>query len=166
MSDWFVVYTQPSKEFAAEHHLRDQAFDVYVPCFKKIRRHARKVDEVLAPLFPRYIFARESESGIWRNMNGTRGVVHVLTSSNNHPCFLSDRLIQQLKSQENGDGLVHINSLAAFVKGERLEVLEGPFEGHSARFERFDDKQRVQVLLTFMEREMKLSLPSYVVRAA
>jgi transcriptional antiterminator RfaH len=166
MSNWFVVYTQPLKESIAEHHLRDQNFDVYVPRFKKIRRHARKVDEVLAPLFPRYIFVAENESGIWRNVNGTRGVVYVLTGSDNHPCFLSGQLIQQLKSQENSDGLVPINSLAAFVKGERLEVLDGAFEGHVARFERFDDKQRVHILLTFMGREMKLALPSYAVRAA
>ncbi len=166
MSNWFVVYTQPLKECVAEHHLLDQNFDVYVPRFKKLRRHARKVDEVLAPLFPRYIFVCESDNGVWRNVNGTRGVVYVLTGSDNHPCFLSDRLIQQLKAQENDEGLVPLDILLQFIKGERLEILEGAFEGQTARFNGLDDKLRVQVLLNFLGREMKLALPSYEVRAA
>ena len=50
---WFVVYTQPLKETVAKQHLEEQGYDVYLPMFKKTRRHARRIDEVLQPLFPR-----------------------------------------------------------------------------------------------------------------
>ena len=56
MITWCVAHTQPFKEVVAKQHLLGQGYKVYLPQFKKIRRHARKVEEVLSPLFPRYIF--------------------------------------------------------------------------------------------------------------
>ena len=53
---WFVVHCYPNKESIAELNLQNQGFDTYIPRYKKLRRHARRVDTVFAPLFPRYFF--------------------------------------------------------------------------------------------------------------
>ena len=81
MINWFVAHTHPLKEIIAQQHLLEQGFEVYLPRFKKIRRHARKVEEVLVPLFPRYIFiGMNMEVARWRSVNGTRGVSYLLTN--------------------------------------------------------------------------------------
>lgn len=166
MINWFVAHTLPLKETIAQQHLLEQGFEVYLPRFKKIRRHARKVEEVLSPLFPRYIFiGMDMEIAKWRSVNGTRGISYLLTNDD-HPTCVPSYVLQNLKAHEIADGIVPVNSLIALTKGDKVRVLAGAFQDQEATFQRLDDRQRVQLLLSFMGREMKLSLPTYAVEAA
>ena len=165
--NWCVAHTQPLKELVAERHLLDQGFEVYLPRFKKIRRHARKVEEVLAPLFPRYLFVGiDVDVTPWRSISGTRGVSHLLMNHTNQPAQVSHHIIAQLKSQEIGEGVVHLSSLMTFTKGDKVRVTEGVFKDQGAVFEMLDDKSRVQLLLNFLGRETRIFLPTYAVEAA
>lgn len=58
-----------------------------------------------------------------------------------------------------------VASLVNFIKGEKVLIVEGAFTDQTAIFESMDDKSRVQLLLTFMGREMKMTLPVYAVEA-
>jgi transcriptional antiterminator RfaH len=166
MKQWFVVHTQPCREVVAQQHLKEQGFDAYLPQFKKIRRHARKVDEVLAPLFPRYVFVSiDLETDQWRKIQGTRGVSYLLTMDE-RPALVPSDIVQGLKDQENAQGLVSLTSMALFAKGDKLRILDGAFKDYTAVFDTTDVKQRVQLLLNCLGREMKVSLPSYAVEAA
>lgn len=166
MKQWFVVHTQPCKESIAQQHLIEQGFDAYLPRFKKTRRHARKVDEIQAPLFPRYLFVGiDLETDRWRSIQGTRGVSYLLVT-NNRPAVVPFGIVQSLKDQENADGLLPVESANVFAKGDRVRVLDGAFEGHMATIHRFDDKERVQLLLSFLGRETSVSVPVYALEAA
>jgi transcriptional antiterminator RfaH len=166
MINWFAVHTQPLREQVAKQHLLEQGFEVYLPKFKKVRRHARKVEEVLAPLFPRYLFiGMDLETSRWRSVNGTRGVSYLLTN-NDRPLAVPSKIIEGLKTQESEDGLVPIASLLLFTKGEKVRILDGAFKDQIAVFENMDNKERVQLLLNFLGRETKISLPHYEVEAA
>lgn len=167
MITWCVAHTQPSKELMAQQHLLDQGYEVYIPRFKKIFRHARKVEEKLVPLFPRYIFVGMDLSSVrWRRVNGARGVSHLLMSNDLNPAKVPTRIIDDLRAQEIGDGSVPVASLVNFVKGEKVRIVEGAFTEQMAIFESMDDNSRVQLLLTFMGREMTMTLPIYAVEAA
>lgn len=151
MKSLFVAHTHPMKEQIAEQRLREQGFDVYLPRFKKMRRHARKVEEVLAPLFPRYLFvAMEVEAAHWSGVNSTRGVSYLL-QNDGFPAEIPKKIVETLK--ETVDGFISINSLAAFIKGDKVRVLKGGFKDHLAIFETMDAKQRTQLLSTFLERD-------------
>jgi Transcription antiterminator len=166
MKQWYVAYTQPAKEQVAQHHLQEQGFEVYLPRFKKIRRHARKVDEVITPLFPRYLFvALDLAVDRWRSVNGTRGVVSLLMAED-RPVFVAAPLIAHLQQQENTAGIVPLSTLTAFTQGAPVRIVEGIFEGQTAIFERLDEKQRAQLLLTFLGRTMPVAVPAYVIEAA
>ncbi|MBP9764325.1 MAG: transcriptional activator RfaH [Gammaproteobacteria bacterium] len=166
MISWYVAHTQPLKEQKAELHLLEQGFEVYLPRFKKMRRHARKVDEVIVPLFPRYLFVGMNlEAALWRSVNGTPGVSYLLMNQE-RPALISSSIIDDLKAQESAEGLVSVGSLFVFAKGDKVRILEGTFKDHTAIFEKLDDKQRVHLLLSFMGRETKFSLPIYAVEAA
>ncbi|EKE00951.1 MAG: hypothetical protein ACD_21C00250G0024 [uncultured bacterium] len=166
MISWFVAHTQPLKENIAKQHLLEQGFEIYLPQFKKTRRHARKIEEVLAPLFPRYLFVgMDLKTSPWRSVNGTRGVSYLLTNDN-HPAVVPNEIIENLKAQENEDGLVPVTSLLLFTKGDKVRILDGAFKDQVAVFETLDNKQRIQLLLNFLGREMKISLPYHAVEAA
>jgi transcriptional antiterminator RfaH len=167
MISWCVAHTQPLKEHVAQQHLLDQGYEVYIPRFKKICRHARKFEEKLVPLFPGYVFiGMDLESARWRSINGTRGVSHLLMSNDLNPAKVPACVIDDLRSQEIGDGIVPVASLVNFVKGEKVRIVEGPFSDQLAFFESMDDKSRVQLLLIFMGRKMKITLPTYAVEVA
>ena len=66
---WYVAQTQPNAENKALAHLARQGFVTYLPRFLKRRRHARRIDVVAAPLFPRYLFiAIDMSMQRWRSV--------------------------------------------------------------------------------------------------
>jgi transcriptional antiterminator RfaH len=166
MKQWFVVHTQPSKEIEAHQNLLNQGFDAYLPRFKKTRRHARKVEDVLLPLFPRYVFVGiDLNVDQWRCILGTRGVSSLLLM-NNRPAAVPSDIVQGLKDRADIKGLIPIDNTCLFAKGEQVRILDGAFKDYVAIFEKMDEKQRVQLLLSCLGREINVSLPAHVVEAA
>lgn len=132
---WCVAHTQPLKEVTAQQHLLDQGFEAYMPRFKKTVRHARKVEEKLVPLFPRYIFVgMDLSPARWRSVNGTRGVSHLLMTNDLNPAKVPTRIVDELRAKEIGNGIVPVASLVNFVKGEKVRIVEGAFTDQTAIF--------------------------------
>lgn len=120
---------------------------------------------MLQPLFPRYLFVGlDLKIDAWRAVNGTRGVAYLLLNDG-HPLGISTSIIEELKILEN-DGVVPIICVSAFTKGENLRVMDGAFKDQVASFQMMDDKQRVQLLLNFLGRETRITVPVYAVEAA
>jgi transcriptional antiterminator RfaH len=76
---WFAVRTKARQEEIAAMHYMRQGFSVYSPKAQSIRRHARKTEQLMRPLFPGYIFLHfnASRTGLdsnrqhpWRNRSG------------------------------------------------------------------------------------------------
>lgn len=167
MMKWYVAYTQISKESVAYQNLIQQGFEVYLPRFKKMRRHARKVEEVHAPLFPRYIFVGiDLDHEQWRRVNSTRGVSYILCTDEHKPAEIPTSIVQALKAQEISEGILPVSSLSIFEKGDHVRVLEGAFKDQVVVFDKLDDEKRVRLLLNFLGREIHVSMPSYAVEAA
>ena len=52
---------------------------MYLPRYRKVRRHSRRFERVLAPLFPHYLFVRlDMERQRWRPILSTYGVHHLI----------------------------------------------------------------------------------------
>lgn len=150
---WYVVNTQPQKESFALENLKSQGYEVYLPVFLKTRKHARKVETVKIPLFPRYAFVHiDLASQSWRSINGTRGVVGVLTQ-NGVPSPVADHIIEALKRHENPEGCVSLHALEVFHVGEKVTLGAGPLKGQEATVVSLSDNERVQILLHFLGRE-------------
>ena len=57
MITWYAVYTRPHAEATALENLLRQGYCAYLPRYRTRLRHARRLQTVLRPLFPRYLFA-------------------------------------------------------------------------------------------------------------
>lgn len=159
MISWCVVHTQPLKEHVAKQHLQEQGFEVYLPLFRKMRRHARKTEEVLAPLFPRYLFVGiDRENTPFRSINGTRGVAHLIMNKD-QPAFVSASIMDALRQQADPQGTVPIESLCTFLHGDRVRITEGTFQDQTATFVGLTDQQRVHLLLHLIGKDVSLTLP-------
>lgn len=149
MKRWYAIHTLPKSEKKAEFNLIRQGFDVFCPQLKKSRRHARKVDTVLAPLFPSYLFAQlDVDEQPWRSINGTFGVAYIV-GRGERPQPVPVGLIEAIAAHQAAVGAVEPPRVV-FQPGDTLMLEDGPFMGLVGQFERMKDQDRVMVLLDLL----------------
>ena len=165
MKEWYVVHTQPNNEAKATFNLKRQNFDVYLPLFRRKRRHAGRIELVPRPFFPGYLFVViDPEHERWRSVNGTFGVRHLITQGN-QPLPVPISVIESLKCMEDSFGLITPGT-PSFAPGQRIEICEGPMAMHVGLFCRMSEKERVVLLLHILGREVAVSIPRTAVIAA
>lgn len=159
MDQWYVIYTRPREETIAEENLIRQGFQTYWPRYRRRSSHARKVQEVAASLFPRYLFARFSlKDAGWRVIRSTRGVAG-LVSQGFDPTPIPAHFIEDIRSREDEGGFVVLGRQIEFQKGQKIQLAADAFKGLEIIFEAQKDSERVVALLGLLGREFKVSIP-------
>ena len=158
---WYVVRTLALRERHAVRQLTNQGYRVFLPLHLKNRRHARKVETIAAPLFPRYLFTiLDRTRDRWRSINGTLGVERLLMCAGElQP--VPHGLVEKLILAADDEGTVHFDY--ALHQGQIVKVAAGPFADLVGRLERLDNKGRVSVLLEFMGGSVRVALPQTLV---
>src|SRR5271163_3452008 len=106
---WFVAQTLSHREQLAHFHLGAQGFRRFLPRFHKTVRHARSLREVIAPVFPGYIFVvLHPERDRWRSINGTFGVAR-LVSAHQRPMPVPTGVVEALLASVDELGLVRFD---------------------------------------------------------
>ena len=165
MTSWYVVHTHANSEDRAAAHLRRQGYDVYVPRYRKWRRHARRRELVQRPLFPRYLFVLlDAMRAQWRPILSTVGV-SALLMRDGRPIPVPPGVVEAIQDKE-ACGLFNGDPDRQFNPGDPVRIIEGPFAELMGRFQGLADRERVFVLLDLMERQVKVSLPVDVLTAA
>ncbi len=165
MKRWYVAYTQPGAEILAQGQLGNQGFGTFLPKCRKETRHARRIKDIIAPLFPRYIFVEVDLSvQRWRSINSTRGISYLL-SMGEKPSAVPDGIVEELKSRAAANGLIELALEPPYKSGEVIEVTTGAFSEQVGNFIRVDARKRVVMLLNLLGREVEVRLPQESVRA-
>ena len=146
---WYVAETLPRAEGQAERHIQRQGFACFCPRFSKQRRHARRIDHVLAPVFPNYIFVRlDLMQDRWASINGTIGVKRLVGGGSQLPQAVPNAAMQALLARCN-DGVIK-SLIPDLHPGQRVQMVSGPFTDHFATIERLDGRGRVRILLNIL----------------
>jgi transcriptional antiterminator RfaH len=163
---WYVTQTHPRAEAKAAAHLGRQGFHTYLPRYLKRRRHARRIETVAAPLFPRYLFvAVDMGAQRWRSIQSTIGVMH-LVCNGEEPAAISNRIIDDLKNRESELGFIQLDQRQKFRSGDKLRVIDGVFCDSLGLFEGITDNERVTILLDLLGRKVRVMLDAEFVTAA
>jgi transcriptional antiterminator RfaH len=163
---WYVVHTHPHAEAKAAAHLTRQGYSVYLPRYLTRRRHARRVDAVAKPLFPRYLFvAIDRLAQRWRAIRSTVGVAH-LVCHGEQPAVLPHAIIDDLLRRQNETGFVQLDLRPAFSRGDKVRIVDGVFAASLGLFDGMTDRERVAVLLNLLGREVRVVLDSDAIAAA
>lgn len=164
MERWYVVQTQPCSEAKAACNLERQGYRVYLPRWRKRRSHARRVDWIAAPLFPRYLFVSfDIENTPWRAIHSTFGVSSMIATGDGMPRPMPDGIVEEIRVRETENGLIEIKP--DFRKGQPVIVGEGPFHEQVGLFERMNDSERVVILLSLLGRDVRVKVPLHAIRA-
>ncbi len=160
MRRWYAVQCKPRMELWARTNLWDRGFEVYLPQYLKLRRHARRRDWVPRPLFPGYLFVRaDLEAGDKRAVNAASGVGRMVSFGTCTPP-LEDQVVTEIRAREGEDGLIRLDQARAFKPGEELRICDGALSDKVGLFETMNDDRRVILLLDLLGRKVRVQLPA------
>lgn len=165
MKRWYVVHTRPNGELRAANNLERQGFKTYLPRYKKERRHARKVEQIQRPLFPRYVFVRmDTNTDRWRSILGTFGVDY-LVGNGDKPTPVPEAIVEEIRGYENELGLV-VPPQETLRPGQQVQIVEGPLATQTALFQCQTDSERAVFLLQILGRQVRATMAYASIAAA
>ena len=146
---WYVAETLVRGEAKAQRNLERQGFASFCPRFRKMRRHARRVDYQLAPVFPGYLFVKfDRQRDEWHAINGTTGVKRLIGPTGSRPQSMPAPAMQALLARCSGDIISGL--FVSLEPGQAVRLISGPFADSIAQVERLDERGRVRVLLDML----------------
>lgn len=160
--DWYLVRTKPSKERWVHDQLAAILPEVFLPMLEARMPRWGRMAWSITPLFPGYLFARFDLQQRYfdvKYMPGVQGIV----SAGNDPLAVPAIVIEEIR-RRGTNGIVRIEE-AAYGSGQRVRVVEGPFRGFDAIFERYlSGAERVAILLSAIEATgLRVVLPASAV---
>ena len=152
--DWYVVYSKPHKEEQAQFHLRLKGLEVFFPRLDLVRVAEKR--KRIIPLFPNYLFVRLHLPTEFHYVIWSPGVKR-LVSFGDRPIPVDEQVINFLKQQTDGDGLIKARS--QLRPGQEVQIRGGPFDGLVAIIQDPPDaKGRVKILLKLLSRQVSVKL--------
>ena len=158
MKKWYPIFTEFRKEYYLKNRIEKLGFKVYLPSFEKTITHARKVQVVPTPLFPRYLFVSfDKETDFWNNLLSLPGVHHFV-QSNNECLGINDDVIKKLRTYENSKGYIELSNFLSLNKGTRIKFSNSNLKGLQGIFkEKINNKYKF--LVSLFNREFDIVLP-------
>lgn len=151
---WYLVQCKVTETQRALENLQNQSYHCFLPMIGIERIRNRKRQMVQEPLFPGYLFIYLDQwEDNWQPIRSTRGVAR-LVAFGGYPVAVDDSLVNLLKQRCDQQELV-----AALKEGEKILINEGPFAGLDAIFKSYDGNERVIILLDFLNKQQKLTIP-------
>jgi len=152
--EWFILQFKSNSHHLAVKNLNRQGFETFLPLHETTSRRLSRFINTSKPLFPGYMFIKfdklESE---WHKINSTYGVSRLITFNSilkSMPIGFVDSL---MKRYDLSGKLLPIQKLK---KGDQVTVLTGPFANFIATVEKYEDDQRIWVLMDLMGRKSKI----------
>ena len=162
---WYLIYTKPKQERVALDNLQAQSYATYLPMLSLNKRINKKRQNVLEPMFPRYIFVHLNDSSDnWSPIRSTKGVSHIVKFGQK-PAKVPNEFIDFLKENEQSQS-ESANKEPAFKTGERVRVATGPFAGYEAVYQCEKPGDRAIILLDLVTRFTELKIDQQMIDKA
>jgi transcriptional antiterminator RfaH len=147
--NWYLVRTKTGKERWVRDQLAGAVPEVFLPMLKGKSPRWGRLAMSITPLFPCYVFARfdlQQQYFDVKYMSGVRAIV----SAGNDPLAVPAAIVSEIR-RRGVDDVIEIPD-KPFGTGERVVVVEGPFRGFEAIFQRYlSGVERVAILLSAVE---------------
>jgi transcriptional antiterminator RfaH len=159
--EWFAIRTKPQQEQFAKFHYERQGYEVYLPMMRTIVRHARRTVEKFRAFFPGYLFLHLApDERNWVTIAATRGAIGPICFGDQY-VPVPDWIIADLRAREDESGAVPMTELQRkrLAPGMAVELRLDDDTFAPGLLYSFSGKENVVVLLNFLNRQVKTTLP-------
>lgn len=156
---WYAVRTKPRMELWARSNLRQRGLEVYLPQYRKRRRHARRTDVVNAPLFPRYLFVQAALEHTGRRIIDNAPGVAGLVAFGGMPASVPETVIGEIREREDAEGFVRLLDAREIKPGDSVSLVGGPLGDIDGLLFGTAAQGRVVVLLNLLGRTVQTQVP-------
>jgi transcriptional antiterminator RfaH len=152
--EWFILQFKPNAHHIANKNLNQQGFETFLPLHDTTSRKLSRFINTSKPLFPGYMFIRFNRAeSKWHKINNTYGVSRLITFNSILKSIPTSFVDNLMKRYDLSGKLLPIQKLK---KGDQVELLKGPFANFAATVEKYEDDQRIWVLMDLMGRKSKI----------
>jgi transcriptional antiterminator RfaH len=148
---WYLAYTKPRQEQIALVNLEQQAFEAYLPLYKKFKKTEQGPVALFEPMFPRYILFRpsrpEQSISVVRNTKGIATIVRF----GFEPALLHDDLVQRIRLLEEDRNHATLQELSNLKAGQTVRLKHTALGNIQGLIQNVSSK-RVAVLLEILGR--------------
>lgn len=148
---WYLAYTKPRQEQIALTNLEQQAFEAYLPLYKKFKKTEQGPVAQFEPMFPRYILFRPSKPeqsiSVVRNTKGIATIVRF----GFEPALLNDELVQRIRLLEEDRNHATLQELSNLKAGQTVRLKHTALGNIEGLIQNVSSK-RVAVLLEILGR--------------
>ena len=159
-SKWILVYTKAKEEQKAKRNLQNQGFEIFLPMIDFAKLNQSK-SITLKAMFPRYLFVKiNTELDKWNRIKSTRGVSHLVIFGQ-RLAEIPNQVIAYLKSGADENDIFRQKIMRQeFQKGDKLVIEKGMFKDKEATFLAKKSKERVRILLRFVNHLITADIPA------
>jgi len=163
---WFVIWTESRAEKKVEARIAALGLSPWLPTVKERHRWSDRWREVVCPLFPGYLFARD-RSVEWDKVLRTPGVLTVIKREG-RPALLADRFIAQLRDAIERNGAVPepLSERADYNPGDEVVVQDGPLAGVRGVVRARRSARQLMIWVSEIGRGVAFTIGSALVKAA
>jgi transcriptional antiterminator RfaH len=159
---WYLAYTKPRQEHIAQINLEQQAFETYLPRYKKFKKTEQGPIALFEPMFPRYILFRPSkpEQSI-SAVRSTKGVANIVRFGF-EPAILPEDLVQSIRQLEQDRNHATLQEVSKLKQGQTVRLKHNALGGVEGFVQSVSSK-RVAVLLEILGRPTVVQLAHHQV---
>lgn len=152
---WFALYTKPRSEFKAAEQIKSIDVEYYLPSIIKIRQWSDRKKKITEPLLKGYIFIFANEKE--RILSLEQYSVVRCISERGQPARIPEWQIENLKKMLINQSDFYVKE--GLVRGVKVKIKEGPFEGVVGTFQEIDNEKTIAVSIELLNRSVIAHLP-------
>jgi transcription antitermination factor NusG len=151
---WYALQTMPRSEKKVEYLLSQKSYKCLLPTYRQKRQWSDRTVEVELPLFPMYVFCQFSHSAVGKAI-ATPGVSRIV-GFGGRPVEVAPKEIEALQLLAQSHLLRE--PWTYLPDGTLVKVETGPLTGMSGIICSSEDKRRLVISVTLLQRSVAVQL--------
>lgn len=148
---WFAMRATYRRELVAKKTLAENSIESFVPMRYVVRIMRGKKKRFLEPAVHNLIFVHTDKATIQRLKSDLQYLQYIMSQKDGQrvPIVVPDRQMENFIRLTNDDKMIYIPyDRSMLVRGQRIRVNNGPFEGLEGRLVRFDGMRNRRVVVS------------------
>ena len=154
---WFAIRTRPKAEKSVYSQFLDLGIHAFLPLITEERQWSDRKKKVIVPLISSFVFVKMEKNALGKVYSAV-GVLGVLLYLGK-PASIPNYEIQNLQIIIDSKADFQQSKIKKIHKGEKITIVDGPFEGLQAVYLKHYGKQKILVQLQSLKTIFEIQLP-------